>query len=240
MAIGPRNQERRRRDRRGLGVSARRDDDRALNRQRRAFLFDFLKRLPADTLWMWIDGAWLGSVTDQQLAALIESAVQSGDPSLATPSRRRGRPRAPELLPGHSNASVRHDIRALQHELRELGALRRQHYSKHNFTRGGRTKSSKFREAGLASWIGQVLSGVGLFEAFFDTERVPPEEMAVRLLLAAEDRRLMAVEAYAREEAARAPSAERRAWWTHRASQAADHRRRLPQQWKTFHNKLLR
>ena len=63
-SYGPRGPERRDRERRQLGVTARRADDAELNRRRRAFLLGFLQQLPPDTLWS-LSGGALGSPMQQ-------------------------------------------------------------------------------------------------------------------------------------------------------------------------------
>jgi hypothetical protein len=94
-----RRTERRVADRRGLGLTARRRDDAERNRQRRTFLLSYLRRLPAETLWAWIDGVWLGCATDAQLDELMQAISESGMQAPAQESR-TGRPRTEQFIPG--------------------------------------------------------------------------------------------------------------------------------------------
>ena len=91
-----RRSDRRVADRRGLGFTAHRRDDAERNRQQRTFVLSFLRQLPDDTLWAWIDGLLLGGATDAQLDVLVQAVKESGL-TLPPKSRPKGRPRETKL-----------------------------------------------------------------------------------------------------------------------------------------------
>jgi hypothetical protein len=239
-----RSVDRRGPDRRGLGFTARRKDDAELNRQRRCVLLDYFRRLSHDDLLTKVDGLWLGRATDAELAVLLDCAKNSGMPS-PPPSRKRGRPRADQLsplVPAILDTAMWVEWEELTIALTELSAARRRHRAPANQTRRGTPRSLEHRSACLASPIGQFVERAGLFSEFFDTRAAPgrgltPQHMAARLLHRDHEQRLTASEAHAREQAAAAPSAQRRAYWQAKATKAAARRRQLAS-WKTLLNKL--
>lgn len=93
-----RQTERRAYDRRGLGFTARRGDDAERDRQRRAVLLSYLRQLPEEALWLWIDGLWLGCATDAQLDALVRAVQESASQGASGP-RPVERPAVPKKPP---------------------------------------------------------------------------------------------------------------------------------------------
>ncbi len=179
-----RQSERRGQDRRALGWAARRDGDADLNQQRRAFLLAYLRRLPYEMLWYWIDGLLLGTATDAQLAALMQAATQSSS-TVPTGPRRVGRPPEDGLLPHvHPllNGSIRYEWRVLRSQLKAFSDARRQHHARMNRTRAGAPRSLARRTTCLASPMGQRVDRAELFAEFFDQTHLIPSQMAARLL----------------------------------------------------------
>jgi len=229
--------ERRVADRRGLGFTARRREDAERNRQQRAFLLSYLRQLPDETLWGWIDGFWLGYATDAQLNALIQAVHESTQ--LAARSRGRTRSRVEEIIPGEHPLSTRYEWDLLTERFEDFGRARQRHHARTNRKRDGAPRSLASRKACLASPFGQRVDRAGLFNEFFDAiPRLIPAEMAARLLHHERRGQLTDLESYARAEAAQAPSAERKEM----ATIAARARARLRQfpTWKALYRKLER
>jgi len=238
-----RGPERRQGDRRARGFASRRADDRERNRQCRTFLLAYLQQLPPATLWLWIDGLWLGCANDAQLVALMECARASGTLRPVAPLPSRGRPPTRELLPTvpwQQNAWVRSEWRRLHREFSEgFGQFRRKHHARMNRTRRGGFRTREFRDACLVSPIGQDVQRAGLFEEFFDTTRRTPQQMAARLLHRQTESHLTEFETDARARAVSAPSPESRALYQTWAEQAAGKRRALGT-WTTLYDALTK
>ncbi len=236
--------ERRVYDRRGLGFTARREEDAHKNRQSRAFLSSYLRRLPPETLWLWIDGFWLGQATDAQLAALVNAVQEFEQVVLGRKPPRPGRPRV-DTIAGVHPASLRHEWRLLTPQFKAFALLRHQHHARMNRTRSGPPRSLAHREGCLTSPLGQRVDQAGLFAEFFDVPRrrdrgrppLIPGEMAARLLHHETRAHLTAVEANARAQAAKARSRQSRDMWAARATKAAAAVKELPS-WKTMYNEL--
>jgi hypothetical protein len=240
-----RGPERRSRSDRRQPWTPARESDAQVRRARIAWLNAFLRGLPAETLWVWIDGLWLGGASDAALDHLVEAAIASGDPHAVAPRKPPGRPRAKQLLatfPPVPNAEVYDGWCALTRALTHLSAARKRHHAVTNRTRRGGFRSLEWRTACLASPIGEAVEGAGLFVEFFDRahltdKMLTPQQMAARLLHHREAQRLRDAEAHARSKAQAAPTAARRQSWVSRATKAAQQRERLGS-WKTLYTYL--
>lgn len=235
-------------DRRGLGFTARRDDDADRNREQRVFLFAFLRRLPDDTLWAWIDGLLLGNATGAQLAMLVDAAEESARAEASRP-RAVGRPRADQILPGASkplrplpNAVVRAEWRIVTKAFKTFANYRQRHHAPMNRARSGAPRSLEHRETCRTSPLGQRVENAGLFAEFFDVTRrdgtAPmPAEMAARLLHREHQHDLTRLAADSRDRAVTAPTDARREFWLAQAADADAALKALPT-WRTVYHKL--
>jgi hypothetical protein len=209
---------------------ARRADDAALNRQRRAFLLDWLRNQPVETLMAWIDGLWLGQATEAQLAALVHAVEASATPPSPTRPRPRGRPRR------HLSPRLPAAWRAATADLAAFSRARGRYHGRMNRTRRGGFRSSEARDKCLASPIGQRVDRAGLFEALFDEPMLGPQEMAARLLHRELQMHLSRRRRDARRDAALRPPADRRLQLA-RADAIAAALKTLPT-WRTLLNQL--
>ncbi len=252
-----RQPERRISDRRGLGYTARRQDDREWSHQVRAVVSAYLHHLPEETRWNWIDG-WLGTATDEQLVVLLKAVQESAEAdrrNLHGP-RRRGRPRKADLIPttptkgslaDHPvligiaearNVAIREEWQELRKQLKALSHHRQRHDAPMNRNRLP-PRSLKSRRASLASPIGQRLNRAGLFTAFFNATEMGPGEMAARLLRREREQQLATFARHARQQAARARSTERREALLAQGTQANALLKTLPS-WRTLFDTLSR
>lgn len=175
-----RGPERRVRERRALGYTARRENDADLNRKSRQFLFAWLNQLPRDRLMLWLDGVILGNLTDAQLAILVETVeVDNAAETQRTTSKRTGRGR-PRDTPSPSDEYWRTTWHALRDELRTVSRARRNHFGARH--RKGSPRRIDFRGSCRATPIGQRVEQAGLFDRFFDDPAMTPSEMAARLI----------------------------------------------------------
>jgi hypothetical protein len=245
-AVGRRQAERRGPDRRAPAFASRRGMDTERNHQRRGFLFSCLRQLPEETLWIWIDGLWLGQATQPQIAALMHAATETmaaEATNAARPARRGGRPRADPILPDvHPllNASIRFEWQELTAQLTALSGARREHHAAMNRTRAGFPRSLTFRDRILASPIGQRVERAGLFAQWFDkTLLTPPIPNAVEARRRHREKRqqLERLEQWTRAKAARAPGAGDRKDLLARAAEIAARRKNFPG-WRTVFDKL--
>jgi hypothetical protein len=195
-----RQAERRVMERRRLGLAAPRKSDAARNRQRRQFLLSYLRQLPEDALWLWIDGLWLGHATEAQLAALVQSAIESARIDALKGQRgprEHRRPRVSRLIAAvHRvhDASLRMEWVRLTQQLKVLSDVRRKYHAPMKGTRGRGSRPLALRRKCLKSPIGQRVNNAGLFGAFFDMTSLTPSEMAARLLHDEIQQRLTTVE----------------------------------------------
>ena len=238
-----RGADRRQNDRRQLGFRACRTDDADLNQRRRTLILWYLRQLPTERLWEWIDGLWLGCATDAQLDALGKAVEDSGPPRLPLGPLPKGRPRVEQIIPGEHPLATRFEWHVLTEWFKAFGRARQQHHARMNRTRGGAPRSLEHREGCLASSLGQRVDQAGLFAEFFDAPRrldlphLIPTEMAARLLHYESHARLVAFETTARAEAKKARSNQRRRVWNAQAAKAAVLLKHFPT-WKTLYRKL--
>ena len=228
--------ERRVADRRGLGFTARRSNEAERNRQLRTVLLSFLRQLPVETLWAWIDGLWLGCATDAHLAVLMQALQESAkQPSATVP--RVGR-RAEQLVPGEHRLATRYDWHVLTEAFKDFSHDRQKHRARSNRKRNGKPLSLVHRESCLASPLGQRVERAGLFTEFFDALPPPiPTEMAAKLLHYERRAYLTAFETNARAQALQRPSDPSRKVWHAQATKAAALRKQFST-WETLYRKL--
>ena len=233
-AVDRRGRERRRLDRRGYASTARRAEEAERNQHRRALLLSFLSTLSHDDLLFWIGRLWLGNATGPQLDSLAATVRES--PHFAeriASSGTAGRARAADMLPGPhqpKNAWLSAEWRNLSEQLTVLASLRRQHHAAGNQKRNGTSKSSQYRDAGLASPIGMRVATAELFDEFFDRLELTPAQMAVRLLEREVQTQLSSLET--------SPPRNRRGLGSVTAAAAAVTALALFPRWRTFYREL--
>jgi hypothetical protein len=229
-----RQPDRRLEDRRGLGFKSRRKDDTELNRQVRAFLSNHICQLPEETLRLWIDGLWLGTATEAQLAVLVELAQrQRAADSAAPPTKTRGRPPAAPSLFDEERATWR----ALTDELKPFSRDRENHFNPSNRRGASGQRLADFRRKCRESPIGQRVARAGLFDTFFDDQALGPGPMAARLMHREQRRYLAKLEHVERVKAATAGSQIGRDLSRRRADLAAKVLKRFPT-WRAFYDRL--
>ena len=167
--------------------------------------------------------------------------MQAVHESTQLPARARGRERrrVEPFIPGEHPLSTRYDWQLLTERFKDFGRARQRHHAKTNRKRDGAPRSLAHRKACLASPLGQRVDQARLFNELFDAiPRMIPAEMATRLLHHERRAHLTAFEAYARAEAAQAPTDQKKKMLA-MAANAAARLRQFPT-WKALYRKLTR
>jgi hypothetical protein len=175
-----RSPERRRGERREVGglfgLQGRRREDHEFASAGKALLLQYLKTLPIEGLWWWVDWMWLRRLSMGELRILLKAASDIGEPR--APARRSGRPNATP-----SDQEIQWLWNQLHPAFTEFAAARRRHHAVSNHTARGGFASLDHRRGCLASPLGQAVERAGLFVKFFDDDpHLTPKEMAAWLL----------------------------------------------------------
>jgi hypothetical protein len=159
-----------------FGLQGRRREDHELSSAGKALLLHYLKALPAEGLWWWVDWMWLRRLSMVELRTLLHAASEIGEPRAL--ARRSGRPKA---TPPDQEIQWLWD--QLHPAFTEFAAARRRHHAASNHTARGGFVSLDHRRGCLATPLGQAVERAGLFAEFFDDDpHLTPKEMAAWLL----------------------------------------------------------